>query len=58
MDKLERRRLDRLNKEYRVVGKSDYSMLEGQEPIFNSRRLFWMTLFAGIGVAMVAWGLL
>jgi len=45
MDEYERRRLTRLNKEY-------------GDPVFSSRRLFWMTVTCFVGVAMVAWALL
>jgi len=51
MNELEQRRLDRLNAEYKQS--PDYI-----EPVFSSRRLFWMTLLAGIGVAMVSYVLL
>jgi len=51
MNELERRRLDRLNAEYKQS--PDYI-----EPVFSNKRLFWMTLIAGIGVAMVSYALL
>lgn len=51
MDELQRRRLDRLNKEYQTD--RDY-----REPVFSSKRLFWMTFLGFVGVLMVAYGLL
>ena len=51
MDELQKRRLDRLNKEYK---KSPQYIA----PMFTSKQLFWMTVFFGIGVAMVSFALL
>jgi len=56
MTELERRRIDRLNKEYAGMDKYDVAM--HRKPVFSSRRLFWMTVVCFIGVAMIAWRLL
>lgn len=51
MDRLERRRLDRLNNEYKQS--PDYV-----EPAFSNKRIAVMTLLAGIGVLMISYALL
>jgi len=51
MDELERRRIDRLNKEYKQTP-------QYVTPVFSNKHLFWMTVVCGIGVAMVSYALL
>jgi len=51
MDELDRRRLNRLNAEYKQS--PDYI-----EPVFSSRRLAVMAILGFVSVAIVAWSLL
>jgi len=51
MNELDRRRLDRLNKEY-------HTSAEYIGPMFSNKRIFWMGVLCLVGVAMVAYGLL
>ena len=51
MDKIQQRRLNRLNKEYKAS--PDYIA-----PVFSNRRMFLMVVLFGIGVAMVSYVLL